>query len=251
MTVHTAVGKLHEVYSDGAPSGDEAEQIARSVFHLKHVPQSGDPENRPGAYENARDSAADIVRTYADEYGEDFTHQRQVEVRFEIPIEQAVISGSIDLLLKEDEEGNILEASVVDFKAMEGEEDPEDNEELYWTELALQVQLYAKAAREVLGENARTGAVHLLKDNQRVQVPVTDEAVEAAVANVEWAVDRVLAGDFPMRPHELKCDACDFQALCSQRPEQFQTDTAPPPIHIPGSRGVQSARAFSEFDETS
>ena len=36
----------------------------------------------------------------------------------------------------------------------------------------LQVQLYAKAANEVLGENARTEAVHLLRDNQRVEVPV-------------------------------------------------------------------------------
>ena len=99
-------------------------------------------------------------------------HQRVVEQAFEIPVEHAVISGTIDLLLREDTDGNILEATVIDFKTMEGGPEPEENERLQWTDLALQVQLYAKAANEVLGKNARTGAVHLLRDNQRVEVPV-------------------------------------------------------------------------------
>lgn len=246
-TIHTAVGKLHEQFTDCAPTGEEAEEIARGIFHLKHVPESGDPVNRPGAYELGRDSAAQILRSYAETYAEDFTRRRQIEVRFEVPIEQAVISGTIDLMLHEDAEGNILDASVVEFKTMEGGEDPEESERLEWTELALQVQLYAKAAREVLGENARTGHVHLLKDNRRVDVPVSDHAVEAAVSNVEWAVNRIIDGDFPMRPEREKCAACDFKALCPKSPEQFATDTTPPAIHVPGAVKREMVRAFSDF----
>ena len=130
---------------------------------------------------------------------------------------------------------------------MEGGRDPETNEKLHWTELALQVQLYAKAANEVLGENARTGAVHLLKDNQRVDVPVSDEAVGSAVANVEWAVKRILAGDFPMRPHPMKCESCDFRLLCAKESQDFTSATQPPLIHIPRPPRQQLARAFSEF----
>ena len=109
---------------------------------------------------------------------------------------------------------------------------------------SIQVQLYAKGAREVLGENARTGAVHFLKDNQRVDVPVDDDAVAAAVANVEWAVDRVLSGDFPMRPHPEKCTACDFRMLCPQRYEEMGTEITPPELHV--SHGRLMARAFSQ-----
>lgn len=247
-TIHAAVGKLHEQFASAVPSEDDAEEIARDVFHLKHVPESRDPENRPGAYENGRDSAANILRNYAKDYSEDFAHERQVEVRFEVPVTQAVISGTIDLLLRYDKDENLLEASVVDFKTMEGGPDPADNEALDWTELALQVQLYAKAAREVLGENAKTGAVHLLKDGQRVAVPVDDAAVEAAVANVEWAVNRILAGDFPMRPHPDKCDECDFQAICAQTPQAFQIEEAPPPIHLPEPLEPRLARAFSQAE---
>lgn len=247
MTVHAAVGRLHQRFRDRPPTGDEAEEQARDIFHLKHVPPSGDPENRPGAYEQARDRAGAITRRYAEGYRQDFDRRRQVEVRFEVPIENAVITGSIDLMLREDEEGGMLEASVVDFKTMEGGPEPEHNEELHWTELALQVQLYARAAREVLGENARTGAVHLLRDGVRVDVPVTDVAVQAAVRNVEWAVARVLAGDFPMRPHPEKCAACDFRSLCPQVPQDF-SGNEPPPIHIPGDV-TQMARAFADFVE--
>jgi DNA helicase-2/ATP-dependent DNA helicase PcrA len=246
-SVHASVGKLHERLEEAAPSEDEAEGVVRRMFHLKHIPESGDPVNRPGGYERARESAVEIVRRYARDYGEDFTRERQVEVRFEIPVSQAVITGSIDLLLRYDEEENIVDAWVVDFKTMEGGPDPMDNEELDWTEMSLQVQLYAKAAREVLGENARTGAVHLLKDGQRVTVPVDDEAIAAAVGNVEWAVGRILESDFPMRPHPEKCHRCDFQALCPQQAEDFDVDQVPPEIHLPEPLDAGMARSFSQF----
>lgn len=245
MTVHAGVGKLHELHPEAAPTADEARALGEQLFHLKHVAQSRDPD-RPGPYERARDSAGEILANYATEYADDFTHRRQVELRFEVPIDQGVISGSIDLLLHYDDSGNLIEAGVIDFKTMEGGEAPEENRELDWTELVLQVQLYALGAREVRGENARTGAVHLLKDGQRIDVPVDDDAVNAAVANVEWAVDRILARDFPMRPQPNKCSACDYSMLCAKQSEDFVTDNTPPPIHLVGGE-PRLCRAFSEF----
>lgn len=247
MTVHAGVGKLHEQFRATPPTADEARSLGEDLFHLKHVPQSRDPE-RPGPYERARDSAGEILANYATDYGEDFSHRRQVELRFEVPIAQGVISGSIDLLLHYDDTGNLVEAGVIDFKTMEGGDAPEENRELDWTELVLQVQLYALGAAEVHGEHARTGAVHLLKDGQRIEVPVDEAAVSAAVGNVEWAVDRILARDFPMRPDQPKCEACDFAALCPKRAEAFATNTLPPPIHLIGGE-LRHARAFSEFDD--
>lgn len=95
-----------------------------------------------------------------------------------------MVSGAIDLLLKRDEEGNILDSHVIDFKSLDAPEDDTPND---WIDLSLQVQLYAYAANEVLGENAKTGSVHLLKEqgaNARVDVPVTDYAVSAAIDNI-------------------------------------------------------------------
>jgi DNA helicase-2/ATP-dependent DNA helicase PcrA len=244
QTVHTGIGALHQKFPNNAPTGDEAEEVARNTFHLKHVAPSGDPATRPGPYERAKDSAGKVVREYAEGFGADFTRQRQIEARFEIPIKGAVISGSIDLLIREDENGNVIDAEVIDFKAIEAGEHPERSTEIEWTELALQVQLYALAARQVLGENARTGAVHFLKDGQRIAVPVDDDAVAAAIRNVEWAVENIMQGRFPMRPQADKCRNCDFAPICPKTLQDALVGT-PPAIHVPG--GERMAPVFREI----
>lgn len=247
-TVHTIIQKLHVEFPDNIPTSESTESIARTAFHLKHVPRSRDPMSRPGPWENAENKAVDIAQKYIEEYRTDFQKIRQVEARFEIPAQDCVISGSIDLLLKQDSEGNTLEAEVIDFKAMQGGDVPVENEELEWTELSLQVQLYAKAAGDILGENARTGSVHLLKDNVRQEVPVSDEAISAAIKNVEWAVRGIIEGDYPMRPHPDKCEKCDFKILCPRTPEPFtKIHDIPPKIHLPA--GKKHALVFSQFEE--
>ena len=248
-TVHTVVQKLHELHPNAPPEHDEIEPVVLDTFHLKHVPESADPVNRPGAYENARKRAVEMTQDYVAAFGGDFERERQVEAIFEIPASNCVVSGSIDLLLHEDEEGNILQAEIVDFKAIEGGPQPDANDDLDWTQLALQVQLYARAAEKVLGQNARTGSVHLLKDNQRVEVPISKEAVDAALENVEWAVTGILNSDFPMRPHPDKCAICDFQSICSQMPQSFSDSTmVPPQLYLSGRR--EMVRAFSRYKET-
>ena len=246
-TVHTSIQKLHELHPDSPPGDEQVEQVVLDTFHLKHVPQSGDPENRPGAYENSRSRAVEITKDYVSQYGGDFERERQVEAVFEIPAANCVISGSIDLLLHEDEEGKILQAEIIDFKTMEGGDDPDANKELDWTELSMQVQLYTRAAAQVLGEDAKTGSVHLLKDNQRIEVPISEEAVDAALANVEWGVNGILNSDFPMRPHPDKCSNCDFQKICPKTPQDFTAPTTPPALYIPS--GTEMARIFSHYQE--
>ena len=247
-TVHTVIQKLHEHHPTSPPAPNQIEPVVESTFHLKHVPQSQDPVGRPGAYENAKNRAVSIASEYVADYGDDFTRQRQVEAFFEIPSSNCLISGSIDLLLHEDSLGNILGAEIIDFKTMEGGDDPTTNSELDWTELALQVQLYARAADQVLGQNAKTGNVHLLKDGQRIQVPITTQAIDAALSNIEWAVTGILESDFPMRPHPQKCRSCDFQVLCSRTPQEFQVlSPRPPELHLPN--GTEMVRAFSRYQD--
>ncbi|MFC1438021.1 ATP-dependent DNA helicase [Streptacidiphilus sp. N1-10] len=248
--VHAAVGKLHQSYPDAAPSPDAARSIAEEMFHLKHVAPSADPINRPGAYERARQKSGEIVADYADRYGADFDLKRQVELPFEVPVKGAVISGAIDLLLSVDATDKINEAKVIDFKTMEGGPEPTNNPDLHWEDLSLQVQLYGRGAELVHGVNARTGAVHLLKDGQRVQVPVDLDAVDSAVSNVEWAVDRITAGDFPQRASGSKCSGCDFSSICSKKLEPFAGEIEPPALHLPDGRGGKRFLQVGAFSRT-
>lgn len=253
LTTHTAINRLHQLYPNNAPTKIEAQEVAGDVFHLKHVFPSRDPAGE-GPYERAKNASQRLVGNYANDYPNDFTQSRSLEQRFEIKAGKALITGSIDLLLREDPDGNILEAKVVDFKSMDFPE--QGNTPFFWINLALQVQLYAHAADVVLGENAKTGAVHLLKAENgddlpnRVDIPVDDISIRSAVSNVEWAVNRILEGEFPMRPSSQKCSECDFIKICAKNREEFVSPDIPDPIKIPEVNGINEiyVRCFSDVN---
>lgn len=210
---------------------------------LKHVFPSNDPINRPGSYERAKNLVHQIMKEYVNEYSSDFCRIRQDEARFELLVENALITGSIDLLLKEDKEKDIRSAEVIDFKSMEV---PDEMEKFDWREMSVQVQLYSRAAREVIGENAETGYVHTLKNNRRVKVPIDNESVNNAIGVLEWAVKGIMQDDFPMRACKSNCNSCDYKAFCRQEREPFKRKDIPPAINTP--TGHRIIAAFEERD---
>jgi len=155
-TVRTSLQQVYGEYFAGTPT-QRADQAVAETFRLKHVPPSSDPINRPGGYERARDAAVAIARQYETSYDTDVDRLRPIEARVDIPAAKCVITGSIDLLLREEEQ--LLGIEIIDFRAMEGGDAPQTIPELDLTELSLQVQLYARADAQILGENARTGNV--------------------------------------------------------------------------------------------
>lgn len=244
-TSHTTLEKLHQRFKDRAPTEDEICEIIDSTFMLKHVFASKDPVNRPGSFERAKALLQRIMNDYAKRYSEDFGRLRQDEARFEISIKDALVTGAIDLLLQEDPDHGITTADVIDFKTMELPEVPADYD---WRDMSIQVQLYSKAAKEVLGENVQTGFIHTLKDNQRTAIPVDSRAIESAIGAIEWAVSGILANDFPMRPCKSNCKNCDFRLMCAQKLQPFSRTDLPPAIHTPN--GDKPIAALDLEDDT-
>ncbi len=248
LTTHTIIERLHQQFKNQAPTVDEVIDTVRETFHLKHIFPSNDPINRPGPYERAYNSAEDIAKNYVNSFAQDFERVREDEARFEINIGQAMVSGAIDLLLKHDDNGKIVDAHVIDFKSLDTPDDASAND---WIDLSLQVQLYAYAASQVLGEQAKTGSVHLLKEKgsrARIKIPVTQQDVDAAIHNISWAVERILDDDFPMRPCLGKCQHCDVRRICPKAPQSFKIDRLPPTISVPTENSSVMIKAFSEFE---
>lgn len=249
LTTHTIIERLHQQHPASAPTQQEVKDLVESTFHLKHIFPSNHPIERPGPYERAYSSASEIAQNYVAFFAPDFERLREDEARFEITIGQAMVSGAIDLLLKRDEQGNVVDSHVIDFKSLDAPDADTPND---WIDLSLQVQLYAYAADQVLGENTRVGSVHLLKEHgtdARVNIPVENDAISAAIQNIGWAVERILDSDFPMRPCRGKCENCDVSRICPKIPQHFASEAVPPPIHVPTEQGETLIKAFSEFDE--
>lgn len=240
-TSHTILERLHQMHRDIAPTPEEVMGIVESTFMLKHVFPSNDPINRPGSYERAKTLVQRILTEYSKMYASDFSRMRQDEARFEISVKDALITGAIDLLMCEDTERKITTADVIDFKSMET---PEDVGAYDWRDMSIQVQLYSKAAKEVIGENVETGYIHTLKDNRRTAIPVDKQSVDDAISAIEWAVHGILDGDFPMRACESNCTKCDFKAMCRRKRQNFKTTTMPPQINTPS--GLKTIAAFED-----
>ena len=243
QTTHTILERLHQKYKDRIPTEQEIYDMVENTFMLKHVFPSNDPVNRPGSYERAKELVHKMMKKYVQEYASDFCRIRQDEARFELAVDDALITGSIDLLLKEDTEQNIRIAEVIDFKSMEISR---DTKEFDWREMSVQVQLYSKAAKDVIGQDAELGYVHTLKDNKRVLVPVDAKSVQHAIGAVEWAVRGIIQNDFPMRACKENCGYCDYRAFCKQKREGFKRSDMPPTIITPV--GEKIIAAFEEKD---
>lgn len=240
-TSHTTLEKLHQDFKDRVPTEQEVNDIVEKTFMLKHVFQSSDPINRPGSYERAKSLLQRILVEYAKEYATDFGRLRQDEARFEIAVKDALVTGAIDLLLQEEPEKGIITADVIDFKTMELPDKPEDMEQYDWRDMSIQVQLYSKAAKEIMGENVETGYIHTLKDNKRTPIPVDDESVDNAIKNIEWAVNGILSNDFPMRACKNSCEKCDYGAMCAKKREPFMRSEVPPTINTPSGQKMIAA----------
>jgi len=250
ITVHTIIEKLHANHGVGAPSPIETTAMVDQTFHLPHAFRSRLQEN-VGPYERAQTSAEEMVQRYVMDHKTDFERTRTVEAPFEIQVCGAVLSGSIDLLMRDSTDGTPLDAELIDFKAMKL--DGGSTGSLDWTALSLQVQLYARAAKDILGTPVELGSVHMLKDGIRVPIPIDTEAQNTAIGNVEWAVNGILQGDFPMRPQEDKCSHCDFHRLCPQHPEDFLVLGIPPRVHVPVQHcadGAVDVPALAQFDQS-
>ena len=240
-TVRTAIQKLHDRYPSNLPSPSQVEEVVKATFHLRHIPPSSNPFNRPGGFERARDRAVAMVQSYAQAFGSDFQRPHQSGTTFSIAVADSVVSGSIDLtLLTADDQ----ELEIVNFKALENSTQTNGSVDLVRPASALQVQINSQVEVRRLGKPIQTGYVHFLPNSQRVAMPTNANSFEAAFENVTWAVDRIRTGDFPMRPHPDKCANCDFQSVCPQRLQEFRTNTKPPPLHL-DEEYCQMAPAFS------
>jgi len=141
---------------------------------------------------------------------EDFTLSVNTERNFEMDVENALISGSIDLLKRENADESILE--VVDFKT--------GNEKRLDEELTLQVQLYTIAARQALNLKVNKAYVHFLdaKKQVRIEVLTTPKQLDLACKTISDTITGITTLRFRRNPKNKKdCDKCDWKKFCPQK----------------------------------
>jgi len=202
--VHNILNILHKVAQETGkvPTDEEAAEILKQQFYLRYAAES--------QQDTLKRSALRSVLRYIGMWREDFTLSVSTERNFEMDMENALISGSIDLLKRENADESILE--VVDFKT--------GNEKRMDEELNLQVQLYTIAAREALNLKVNKAYVHFLdaKKQARIEVLTTPKQLELAGKTISDTITGIRTRRFRRNPKNIKvCDKCDWRKFCPRK----------------------------------
>jgi DNA helicase-2/ATP-dependent DNA helicase PcrA len=201
--VHNIINMLHKKAQKTTkiPTLDEARDIADKHLYLRYAAEE--------QMETLKKSAVRSIRNYIKLWKEDFNLTVKTERAFEYDLENALISGSIDLLKRESIADDILE--IVDFKT--GKKRNEIEEESH-----LQAQLYTIAAKEALDLNVKKAYIHYLdtgKIPERVQVLTTSKQLEYAKKTIVNAVNGITTRKFSRDAKSIKmCNGCDFKRFC-------------------------------------
>lgn len=202
--VHNLLNRIHSTNQGTVPSDSDIEKLTESEFFLRYT--------RGNIFDNMKNKAKSILKNYVTSFGSDFPLKLETEKPFEFILDDALISGQIDLITIVNPETNkIKDVKLIDFKTekKEGrrERDPHNK---------LQLRLYAIAAGKALDLNPLLSCIHYLSDNVRIDVGVDNEKLTEARGIINQTVQGIKQRQFKKNSGK-HCDECDFTLICSKK----------------------------------
>jgi len=178
------------------PNEEQVEALLKDSFYLPYA-------NHP-AFKKLYAAARRLISQYMEAFGDDLERVWATERSFEVHLEGGILSGRADVIL--DQEGDQDDSlAIVDYKTA----NTDRSDDIF----AFQLQIYGAAAR---GEGLTIDGAYLhdLADGQREEIPMDQEATEAACQRAEGLIHQLRQGEFEARPELSKCRACDVRSVC-------------------------------------
>jgi len=202
--IHNVLNLLHKIAqkSGQVPSEEEAAELVKEHFYLKYAAREQG--------ETLKKSAMRSILRYLGMWREDFSLSIKTERSFEMDVENALLTGTIDLLRRENADNTILE--IIDFKT--------GNERKLEEALHLQVQLYTVAARNALNLDVQKAYVHFLDEHKqpRLEILTTPKQLDLAMKTIADAIKGITTRRFNRNPRNKKtCDTCDWEKICPKK----------------------------------
>jgi DNA helicase-2/ATP-dependent DNA helicase PcrA len=208
--IHNLLALIHDRAKRGKIDPEWVAEEVVKRFNLRYT--TGEP------LEKMMDAAKRALVRYVREFPDIEKYVYEAEKPFEFVMGDAMISGTIDLLnrIENDEEVRKIPVEVVDFKTTSTGKDVPLEERI--EEVSRQLVLYAIAAEEALGYDAREATAHLLyadRPQERIPVDVSESARNDLRETVANAVTGIKTGRFPRKGAENgRCYECDYKSLC-------------------------------------
>lgn len=201
--IHNLLSRIHTLYGDKLPKKEDIETLTEEEFFLRYT--------RGDVFDNMKNKSKSILNNYIKSFKDDFPSRLETEKPFEFVLDDALISGQIDLITRYDPNSEkILDVNLIDFKTEKkegrGERDPYNR---------LQLRLYALAAGKSLNLNPKNTSIHYLSDDIRFDVSIDEENLNEARFTINQAVQGIKSRQFEKKCGE-HCKSCDFNLICSK-----------------------------------
>lgn len=203
--VHNVINLLHKEFETTGkiPTRKKLADTLEENFYMRYASTAVSDRLKVGAFRS--------LEKYLKMWEDDFSLAVKTERPFELEFDNALISGSIDMIKRDNGDETVLE--VIDFKTGKPDNDLMEKYEL-------QVQLYTIAAREALSLNTKKAQVHFLdaSKNERLEIGTSDYALDMAKEQISHAIKGITNMDFKRDARKDKtCKFCDWKHICPKR----------------------------------
>jgi CRISPR/Cas system-associated exonuclease Cas4 (RecB family) len=117
----------------------------------------------------------------------------------------ALVTGQIDLIKRLDQDGELSEVEVVDFKS--------DTTLLYKQDYDHELRLYVMACVRSLGLDLQRACIHDLESGEKRYVDIGERGMKVTEAELDRRIAGIRREHF--NPTKSICRACDFTRICA------------------------------------
>lgn len=198
-SLHTA---LERFYDRKTPTPPSVEELLGYLYEAWD--SSGFAEADRGTQLDYYRHAQEVLRRFHEREAPRYRLPAATEAWFELPLDGAVVVGSIDRIDAHDD-GSL---EVVDYKSSRRAKSRAR------VRSSLQLALYALACEHLYGRLPTAVTLEFLVPGISVRVPVAEVDLDAARAAVAETAEAVRSGGpWPPTPNRL-CDWCDYRSVC-------------------------------------
>ncbi|MBA2853477.1 DNA helicase-2/ATP-dependent DNA helicase PcrA [Methanococcus maripaludis] len=206
--IHNILNYVHNRYlTDGKVlSNQEIDEITEKMFNLRYATEK--------MQENMKKGALKVIKNYVDLQNEEFRKILETEKHFEFSLGLALITGQIDLIKKLDENGNVSEVEIIDFKT-----ESNSKNDVYVLDYHKQLRLYALACLKSLGLSPEKAYIHhldVLGVNRKEEVNISPEVLEHTKGEIVSSIDDIFNKNFSPKPCG-NCELCDYNHICCDK----------------------------------
>jgi DNA helicase II / ATP-dependent DNA helicase PcrA len=168
--------------------------IATAIDEKFFLPFAGGELN-----EKLKANARKALISFAKKYERDMHNILEVETRLEFPLQNAMLMGKVDVILKDKDSYEIRDYKTSDKVITDADS-------------ALQIRLYSLGLRE-LGWKIDDGSVAYLENGIVDHVTVNDDEVRRAKNVAQSAINNIKAGCYDPKPSSF-CKDCEYKVIC-------------------------------------